>query len=60
MTDRPLSVPGNIKLPDYYLNYTAISPPANTQLKNLNLLNFKSSIEHNTGLKVIRSTVLLI
>ena len=60
MTDKPLSIPENIKLPDYYSFHTTISLSANPQLKNLFLLNLKSSIEHNTDLKVIRSTVLLI
>ena len=60
MTDKPLSVPENIKLPVYYSFHTTISLPANPQLKSLYLLNFKSSIEHSTDLKVIRSTVLLI
>ena len=60
MTDKPLSVPENIKLPVYYSFHTVISLPANPQLKSLYLLNLKSSIEHSTSLKVIRSTVLLI
>ena len=60
VTDKPLSIPGNIKLPDYYSFYTTILLSANPQLKNLFLLNLKSSIEHSTDLKVIRSTVLLI
>ena len=60
MTDKPLSVPENIKLPVYYSFHTTISLPANSQLKSLYLLNLKSSIEHNTDLKVIRSAVLLI
>ena len=60
MTDKPLSVPENIKLPVYYSFHTTISLPANPLLKSLYLLNLKSRIEPRTDLKVIRSTVLLI
>ena len=60
MDDRPLSVPKNLKLVDYYFFHTTITFPADLFSKHLSPSNLRSSTEDYIFLKAANSTVLLV